>query len=122
MNAKRKAPSPILDNLEYLGNPFKQKHFDTSQYLGEYVAGADIDLEYAMKYLYSYNGSSATFNSYRREIERLLQWSWRISRSNLMHLFVAQLFSFYTTQCCYQDIRSDELVRDSSIARTAYRQ
>ena len=33
------------------------------------------DYEYALFFLYSYRGSEATFNSYRREIERLLHWS-----------------------------------------------
>ena len=36
--------------------------------------------------MYRYNGSSATFNSYRREIERLLQWSWRIEQVSLLTL------------------------------------
>lgn len=45
------------------------------------MPGSERDLEYALKFLYSYNGSSATFNSYRREIERLLQWAWRIEQS-----------------------------------------
>lgn len=45
-----------------------------------------IDLEYALKFLYSYNGSTATYNSYRREIERLLQWAWRIEQVSILNL------------------------------------
>ena len=86
MNTKRTAPSPIIDNLDYLNNPFKQKQFDASEYLDGNITGADIDLEYALKFLYSYNGSSATFNSYRREIERLLQWAWRIENMSALTL------------------------------------
>ncbi|MBA55698.1 MAG: integrase [Pseudomonadales bacterium] len=86
MNPKRKAPTPIIDNLEFVGNPFKQKAFNAGPYLVSPVSGADIDLEYALKFLYSYNGSTATFNSYRREIERLLQWSWHINEASVLAL------------------------------------
>lgn len=86
MNPKRKPPIPIIDNLEFIGNPFKQSGFSSSCFLDTQVPGADLDLEYALKFLYSYNGSSATYNSYRREIERLLQWSWRINESSVMML------------------------------------
>ena len=58
------------------------------------MAGADQDLEYALKFLYSYNGSSATFNSYRREIERLLQWAWRIERTTAIPLKREQIEEF----------------------------
>ena len=57
------------------------------------IGNADTDLEYALKFLYSYNGtldkdkgSSATFNSYRREIERLFQWSWQIKHASVINL------------------------------------
>jgi len=54
--------------------------------VGTKLTGADTDLEYALKFLYSYNGSTATFNSYRRDLERLLQWSWRIEQTSLLNL------------------------------------
>ncbi|MCG8534124.1 MAG: site-specific integrase [Pseudomonadales bacterium] len=86
MNPKRKAPTPIIDNLEFIGNPFKQQVFDSTIYLEESISGADLDLEYALKFLFNYNGSTATFNSYRREIERLLQWSWHINEASVLTL------------------------------------
>lgn len=86
MNPKRKPPAAIIDNLYYIGNPFKQKHFSADSYLDTKLTGADTDLEYALKFLYSYNGSTATFNSYRRDLERLLQWSWRIEQTSLLNL------------------------------------
>ena len=86
MNPKRTPPAPILDNISHIENPFKQKSFSANSFISSKLPGADIDLEYALKFLYSYNGSSATFNSYRREIERLLQWSWRIERISLLNL------------------------------------
>ncbi len=86
MNPKRISPSPIIDNLKYIGNPFKQKLFTVESFINKTIHGADTDLEYALKFLYSYNGSTATFNSYRREIERLLQWCWRIEGISVLSL------------------------------------
>lgn len=87
MSPKHPPPAPIIDNLDHLDNPFRQKQFSAQPYLsGAEIVGADEDLEYALKFLYSYNGSSATFNAYRREIERLLQWAWRIERISAITL------------------------------------
>jgi integrase len=36
------------------------------------------DFDHSLRFLRSYNGSLGTFNSYRREVERLLQWAWQI--------------------------------------------
>lgn len=80
MHPKRHPPTPIFDNLDNIGNPFNRKKFEVASLLPSdtNVALAHVDYEYALKFLYSYNGSTATFNSYRREMERLLQWSWHI--------------------------------------------
>jgi len=86
-NAKRSAPMPILDNLKEIGNPHKQKSFDASPHLnGIAIKAADDDYEHVLKFLHSYNGSTATFNAYRRELERLLQWSWRIQQQAVISL------------------------------------
>ncbi len=77
------APAPILDALKDMENPHRQQKFAVDEILGgDVVAGADIDYEHALKFLYGYNGSTATFNAYRRELERLLQWSWRVEQRN----------------------------------------
>ena len=82
-DAVKLAPSPILDALKGMENPHRLESFDVSDVLnGAAVKGAEIDYEHALKFLYSYNGSTATFNAYRRELERLLQWSWRVERRN----------------------------------------
>jgi len=86
MNPKRKPPEPIIDSLQFISNPFKQKHFSSKPYISEKITGSDTDLEYALKFLYSYQGSTATYNSYRREIERLLQWAWRIEHVSIITL------------------------------------
>ncbi|MFK5915741.1 MAG: site-specific integrase [Woeseiaceae bacterium] len=86
MNPKRSSPTAIIDNLNYIENPFKQKCFTADKYTTDKIPGANIDLEFALKFLYSYNGSTATFNSYRRELERILQWSWNIEKTSVLNL------------------------------------
>jgi hypothetical protein len=71
MNPALQPPTPIIDNLKFIGNPFKQHQFSSVVFTGDTITNADIDLEYSLKFLYSYNGSTATYNSYRREVERL---------------------------------------------------
>lgn len=44
------------------------------------------DYRYAAEFIYSYRGSTATFNSYRREIERLLQWCQHVAFKSLQDL------------------------------------
>ncbi len=44
------------------------------------------DYQKAADFIYSYRGSSATFNAYRRELERLLQWCAHISHKSLQQL------------------------------------
>ncbi len=41
------------------------------------------DFTIAVQFLQQYTGSAATFNSYRREVENLLQWTWHIALSTL---------------------------------------
>ena len=85
MTTNRTAPKPILDNLTEMGNPFKQSKFSISGLFdGKEITGAVLDYEYALKFLYSYQGSSATFNAYRRELERFLQWSWHIETKSVL--------------------------------------
>jgi site-specific recombinase XerD len=77
-------PRPIFDNLDHIKNPFNQKIFSVPNQ--DIDVGYEIDFEYSWKFIYSYNGSSSTFNAYRRELERLLQWSWVIRRESILNL------------------------------------
>lgn len=83
-----KKPSPIIDNLEHINNPYQQSNFSVTPFFpaNSSITDADTDFEYALKFLYAYNGSSATFNAYRREVERLLQWSWFVHQHCLIEL------------------------------------
>jgi site-specific recombinase XerD len=62
-------PIPLFDSLEFT-------HLNEAKSHTTNLPFADADYRQALHFLYSYRGSSATFNAYRREIERLLQWSW----------------------------------------------
>lgn len=86
MNPAKKPPAPIFDNLKYIGNPFKKCTFDSRPYFDSEISGADIDLEHGLKFLYSYKESEATYNSYRRELERLFQWSWKVKGESVLRL------------------------------------
>ena len=44
------------------------------------------DLQIAINFLSVYNGNNATFESYRRELERLLQWSWLIAKKSILEI------------------------------------
>jgi site-specific recombinase XerD len=63
---KDSCPLPLFDTLEFLS---ESKSTALS-------AEFSTDYHHAKNFLFSYRGSEATFNSYRREIERFLQWSW----------------------------------------------
>lgn len=58
--------------------------FDTAQYIDDIVAPDYLtsvqsnDFSMARSFLQAYTGSMGTFNSYRRDVERLLQWTWHI--------------------------------------------
>lgn len=71
-------PLPLFDSIEYI---HLQQNFS---YLS---AGYPIrDIKIAIEFLKSYRGSQGTFNSYRREIERLLHWCALISKMSLKKL------------------------------------
>jgi site-specific recombinase XerD len=44
------------------------------------------EAKHAADFLLSYRGSEATFNAYRREVERILQWSWLVFGKPLLQL------------------------------------
>ncbi len=67
--------------------------FDSMDYLHLNAAHAILpdpcfqaDFLHTLNFLKSYNGSLGTFNSYRREAERLLQWCWQIKGLTLPDL------------------------------------
>ncbi|GGY41925.1 integrase [Bacterioplanes sanyensis] len=80
-------PTPLIDHLDHIDNPLNYAR-QVLQRLPELrdIEGAYDDLVHSLSFLVSYNGSIATFNSYRREVERLLQWSWQVQGLSLTEL------------------------------------
>lgn len=72
-------PIPIFDTLENLLNALDQK-------LNTPIMSAKKDLEVAYEFLKQYDGNKSTFNCYRKEIERFLQWSWLLQKKSLLQL------------------------------------
>lgn len=73
-----KIPSPLFDTLENIST--------TNPRLPEGLSFAYKDFLYAKEFICQYDGSQATFNSYRREVERLLQWSWLVNNKSVLSL------------------------------------
>lgn len=67
---------PLFDTLEQLASIIKQEQMATAM-------PYPLDYKQAATFLYSYRGSEATFNSYRRELERFLQWAWFIKKQSI---------------------------------------
>jgi len=77
-------PSPLFDTLDhYKNNNAMMQPFLFSE-----------DYRHAVEFIYSYRGSTATFNAYRREVERLLQWSAHIAHQPLKKLKRQDIESF----------------------------
>ncbi|MDO6681141.1 site-specific integrase [Oceanobacter sp. 5_MG-2023] len=86
------SPIAFIDNLNYLSSPLT----DARQVLLRQpslreIEGSFDDLVHSFEFLVSFNGSTATFNSYRREIERLLQWTFTVRQCALGELRRADL-------------------------------
>ncbi len=74
----KNTPLPLFDSLERI---------DEVLNLAETHPGFEAaDYQHALAFLKCYRGSQGTFNSYRREIERLLQWSYLIGGKKLKEL------------------------------------
>ena len=101
-------PKPIFDTLyetislyeEYqktLSDKVPQEWLKTC--LGNYYSSENEswilkDFIYSLRFLYNYRGSEDTFNSYRREIDRLLIWSWFVKKSSILELKRLDIESF----------------------------
>ena len=69
-------PSPLIDSVLHLQHTPKAPS----------PAFAAHDLTCCLDFLGQYANNKATFESYRREIERILQWSWLIEKKSLLDL------------------------------------
>jgi site-specific recombinase XerD len=65
-------PHPFIDQIEQLP--------DTE------VVFANEELPHVLGFLKQYAGNKSTFESYRREVERLIQWAWRVEQKSVLAL------------------------------------
>lgn len=82
-------PIPLFDALEHLNDASHDHQFSLIQSrLPDELSAKDVlaDYKQTCQFLYAYRGSAETVKSYRREIERLLQWSWFVQIKTLKHL------------------------------------
>jgi len=70
-------PSPLFNSLTNLLS-------DNNDTLGHVKFQADFEI--ASSFILSYRGSEATFNAYRREVERLIQWTWLIADKSILKI------------------------------------
>ncbi|MGQ3890240.1 tyrosine-type recombinase/integrase [Legionella sp. CNM-1927-20] len=69
---------PLFDNLNNLHKNQQNAILPDNKFKDDFLRTLD--------FLKSYSGSLGTFNSYRREVERLLQWCWLIKKTTLSEL------------------------------------
>jgi len=69
-------PSPVIDKISNL---------DVANLISP-PSFAKNDLISVIEFLKQYNGNQATFDAYRREVERLLQWAWLIAKKSILEI------------------------------------
>jgi site-specific recombinase XerD len=81
-------PIPLFDALEYLDSSLDTQLSRIKLLLPDTIALNDVIANYkhTCNFLQAYRGSAETFKSYRREIERLLQWAWFVQAKALKDL------------------------------------
>jgi len=72
------SPQPLFDTLQNINESLPE-------FEGVLAFAAD-DYKHTLEFLKSYDGNQATFNAYRREVERLLHWSWLIAEKSVKDL------------------------------------
>ncbi|OAI46814.1 hypothetical protein AYO45_06160 [Gammaproteobacteria bacterium SCGC AG-212-F23] len=76
-------PQPLFDTLEN----FSETNHATKNYIQSLtVPLAEKEFNLCSEFLKSYANSADTFTAYRREVERLLHWSWLIAKKPLKEL------------------------------------
>lgn len=77
------APHPLFDTLENFSD-IPDCIFDYLKSLE--VPAAEQEFKLCLEFLKSYGNSKDTFTAYRREVERVLQWSWVIAKKSLKEI------------------------------------
>jgi len=85
MATKRRAPVALFDTV---------KQIDTITAPVYLTPAQRKDFAMARSFLQAYTGSLGTFNSYRRDVERLLHWTWHIADKVLVDVKRDDMESF----------------------------
>lgn len=80
------SPLPLFDSMQHI-----HKNADYAVLPDSIFRN---DFQYVLQFLKSYTGSLGTFNSYRRDVERLLHWSWLIQKKPITALKRADIEQF----------------------------
>ncbi len=86
-------PHPLFDTLENLHEslPGILNYIKTTN-----IAQADKEHQLCLEFLKSYGRSRDTFNAYRREVERILHWSWQICKKPLKDISRNDIRDYFT--------------------------
>lgn len=90
-------PLPLFDALEHLNDAAQEQYFSTiEERLPKELPIAEVRSDYKQtcQFLHAYRGSTETVKSYRREIERLLQWCWFVRLKTLKNLRRSDMEAF----------------------------
>lgn len=99
MSSKLPHPIPVFDTFQDVIDQYKDVYADENphtvirHWLEHCFAKSKTSLpDFAVKdyqmvlnFLYSYRGSTQTFAAYRRDLERLLQWSWCVRHQSFLN-------------------------------------
>ena len=85
-------PVPLLDTLENLNLEISEKRFPPHPHLKSQKNKNDYEI--TRKFLMEYKGSLDTFNSYRRELERVLQWCFIVRKLPFFDLKREDILAF----------------------------
>lgn len=81
-------PIPLFDALDQLETSYDLQVAQLKMRLPKDLSEKNVlaDYKHTCDFLHAYRGSAETFKSYRRETERLLQWTWFIQNKTLKDL------------------------------------
>ena len=78
----------IFDQAEHLNLDIK-----FPSYLDRFLLH-ERDFKGALAFLYAYKDIPATYNAYRREVEKLLHWSWQVNKKSIFDLHRIDIEAF----------------------------
>lgn len=87
----KNVPLALFDTIKFIDEDINYNYLSNDYCLD--------DIYYAKQFLKLYTGSQGTFNSYRREIERLIHWAALIEKKSLVTLNRHEIESFINF-CC----------------------